>query len=327
MGFQNKAGSIILDATLTDVGRRYLSKGKLNISKFSLGDDEIVYTTGNRNFGEFVLSKTAPTLEAPAVPDSAIIHGLIDFSRDDILQLPKFKLNKGLDSTVNPVSGNIYLSVNDETTKKLSNVLDIKKHVLQTDDEISNMLVFESGIESDEIKGTKLNQARFIHNLDLFDMYSFVYVDARLFDGLLSTRPGVNPVKMLRVGKEVSELKPLIKAKEISVPAPSTNYKTFYVVSVENNIYDNPSEDEKQLSEFNGPRSCFVPLNFVVNQKLRSQSNGAADVRYDKFGFKSQNIFGDGNLYDYIDTNIMIEGTATARTEQVRIRIVRFSGT
>ena len=31
MGFQNKAGSIIIDATLTDVGRRYMAQGKMEI--------------------------------------------------------------------------------------------------------------------------------------------------------------------------------------------------------------------------------------------------------------------------------------------------------
>ena len=67
MGFQNKAGSIILDATLTDVGRRHMAQGKLEITKFALGDDEIIYTLGGTGTGEYVLaSSTTPTLEATA---------------------------------------------------------------------------------------------------------------------------------------------------------------------------------------------------------------------------------------------------------------------
>ena len=60
---------------------------------------------------------------------------------------------------------------------------------------------------------------------------------------------------------------------------------------------------------------------------MKSKSNGSTDVRYTKFGKTAQDVFSDGNLYDYVDTNILIEGTATMRTHQARIRIIRFSGT
>ena len=223
----------------------------------------------------------------------------------------------------------IHLSVNDETTKKLSNVLDIKTYVLQNNNEIMGMILFESGMESADVEGTKLNQSRFIYNFDLFDMYNFVYLDSRFFDGLLSTPTMGLEVKMDSAGNEVSEIQPLTEIKKISMPAPSINYDTYYVNSVQNNIYnDEGAEAQNNLTEFiNGPRSCFVPLNFIVNQKLTAQSNGTADIRYDKFGLKAQNLFSDGNLYDYIDTNIMIEGTSTTRTHKITIRIIRFSGT
>ena len=78
MGFQNKAGSIILAATLTDVGRRHMANGKFEITKFALGDDEVVYTTGVDDLGAFVITTAPPTFEAIVEPSSAIIHGLID---------------------------------------------------------------------------------------------------------------------------------------------------------------------------------------------------------------------------------------------------------
>ena len=138
MGFQNKAGSIILDATLTDVGRRQASQGKLKITKFSLGDDEVDYSLGNRNTGEFLLDSPPPTLEAPVVEAAAIKHGLIDYNRKDILLLPKYVMNTKLNNAVSKYNDLIYLSVNEETTKKISTVFDSGIYLLETDAIIKN---------------------------------------------------------------------------------------------------------------------------------------------------------------------------------------------
>ena len=46
MGFLDNSGDIILDAVLTDDGRKRLAQGdgSFKIVKFALGDDEIDYT-------------------------------------------------------------------------------------------------------------------------------------------------------------------------------------------------------------------------------------------------------------------------------------------
>ena len=43
MAFLDNSGDIILDAVLTDLGRRRMAEGKFNIIKFALGDEEINY--------------------------------------------------------------------------------------------------------------------------------------------------------------------------------------------------------------------------------------------------------------------------------------------
>ena len=330
MGFQNKASSIILDATLTDVGRRLMSQGKLEITKFSLGDDEVDYALGNRDTGEFLLDNVPPTLEAIEESAAAIIHGLIDYNRNDITTIPMYKQNTKLINAVKPFSGSVYLSANDETTEKLIQALDVNAYVLQTDKEEGNTLLFESGIDNPDyhIKGSEHNQNRYIDNLDLYDKYVFAYVDSRFFQGLLSTSTTATEVRMDAKGNEKSDYQSLSQVKSITLDAPMTNYDTYYCTAVRNRIYDDDYNYQVNLSEFGmGPRANFLPLNFIINQKMRSRSNGSADVRYTKFGKTSQNVFGDGNLYDYVDTNVMIEGTSSTRTKQVRIRIIRFSGT
>ena len=62
MAFQDTAGTIILDATLTDLGRRRMAQGKFKIEKFALGDDEVDYAlggfSGSRGDGYYYLLET-----------------------------------------------------------------------------------------------------------------------------------------------------------------------------------------------------------------------------------------------------------------------------
>ena len=51
MAFLDNSGDIILDAVLTDTGRKRLAKGdgSFRITKFAFGDDEINYTLYDLN--------------------------------------------------------------------------------------------------------------------------------------------------------------------------------------------------------------------------------------------------------------------------------------
>ena len=49
MGFLDNSGDIILDAVLTDLGRKRLAEGSFSISRFALGDEEINYALYNKN--------------------------------------------------------------------------------------------------------------------------------------------------------------------------------------------------------------------------------------------------------------------------------------
>ena len=52
MAFLDNSGDIILDAVLTEVGRKRMSQGNFRITKFALGDDEI-------NYGQYKNTKKA----------------------------------------------------------------------------------------------------------------------------------------------------------------------------------------------------------------------------------------------------------------------------
>ena len=49
MAFLDNSGDIILDAVLTEIGRKRMANGNFRIVKFGLGDDEINYGKYNKN--------------------------------------------------------------------------------------------------------------------------------------------------------------------------------------------------------------------------------------------------------------------------------------
>ena len=137
MGFQDNAGGIVLDAVLTDIGRKRMAQGSFEVDKFALGDDEIDYSlytppTGSdsRDFSKLA---GAPVMEAFGSQNSNINHGLQNFIREDILYIPSLKVNtKSGDDAVKVHSNGFYhLAANAETTRKIALKLSGRQYVLE----------------------------------------------------------------------------------------------------------------------------------------------------------------------------------------------------
>lgn len=98
MSFLPNDGDIIIDAVLTDEGRKRLSKGdgSFKIAKFALGDDEIDYSlvdltlpTATRYLDVY----STPVLEAFTNNSTGLRNKLLSIPRNDLLYLPVIKLN------------------------------------------------------------------------------------------------------------------------------------------------------------------------------------------------------------------------------------------
>ncbi len=94
MGFlDHSTNNIIVDAVLTDAGRKTLAKndGSFVISKFAFGDDEIDYNTIKRfgvTVGKEKISKNTPVFEAQTNGDLALKYRLLSVSTPDLVILP-----------------------------------------------------------------------------------------------------------------------------------------------------------------------------------------------------------------------------------------------
>ena len=101
MAFLDNSGDIILDAVLTDEGRRRLARGDgtFNIVKFALGDDEVNYelydnnhTSGSAYYDLQILQ--TPVLEAFTDAGSSLKSSLITYLDTTKLYLPVLRLNE-----------------------------------------------------------------------------------------------------------------------------------------------------------------------------------------------------------------------------------------
>lgn len=112
MGFlQQDSNNIILDAVLTDTGRKFLSQnnGSFSIVKFAVCDDEIDYTLikkFGRTVGKEKIEKNTPVFEALTNGSYALKYKCSSFSNPNLIRLPNLTLAGGLgvDSTSNVVS-------------------------------------------------------------------------------------------------------------------------------------------------------------------------------------------------------------------------------
>ena len=95
MGFLDNSGDIILDAVLTDLGRKRLAEGNgsFNITKFALGDDEIDYGLYDKNHPSGSAYYDINVLQTPVLESftnnmSSMKSRLISYNRNDLLYLP-----------------------------------------------------------------------------------------------------------------------------------------------------------------------------------------------------------------------------------------------
>jgi hypothetical protein len=125
MAFLDNSGDIILDAVLTDTGRRRLARGdgSFKIAKFALGDAEINYRLYNAahlsgsSYYDLEILQT-PVFEAFTDPEAQLHHRLLSLSRNDHLYLPVIELFERADlGSVRDSTTNAFLVAVDSATQ------------------------------------------------------------------------------------------------------------------------------------------------------------------------------------------------------------------
>lgn len=347
MAFLDNSGDIILDAVLTDLGRKRMAEGTFRITQFALGDDEIDYRIYDKNhpsgsaYYDLQILQT-PVLEAFASSNANINHGLVSFNGNlNLLYLPTMKVwnkstavNEG--SQIQMPSGSSYLLAATEGTATAlqaalaadATIGDAAVKYYQHPANDATVVLLETGIHSvgaaNPPKDTALNnRGTYIVEKGLLDSNFDVSVDNR-FIGAVHYNAGTSKwnVQDGEVSPDCSLAKPTfteIPAGGLGGSVGIPSYLTAIVEGIDSLVAATPTDPVRQtnFSMINGPSGRLVSLSFSPGANMDQQ------LKYAQFGRTGQDLFGDSNTYDYLDTKVYVVGKTTGVTAHIPVRIIR----
>ena len=335
MAFIDASGDIILDAVLTDLGRRKMANGNFRITKFALGDDEINYSQydvdhpSGSAYSDLEILQT-PVFEAVTAQNSSINYGLLSMTRTDILYMPTIKVNKNFDAAVQPSGTIYYVPVNGETAKRVKTATALGVNGERIIPSLAGMsdkrLYLESGIDTPDEEADSVARQSLITSVGMLDKTFQVSVDSRF----VSSVRQLDGKQMFTGGENSDSVQIPTNMVPAGAPTPTqnlTNYTTYNIRGVDNLLFAPTAGTRDDPSALAGPRGTALALTFSLRSELRKTSANATPVAFTKFGKTDQTLFpGSSDRFDYIDFTCYIMGLSSTATAQVPIRILRYTG-
>lgn len=339
MAFLDNSGDIILDAVLTDLGRKRLAAGNFRISKFALGDEEINYELFNSSdargsaFYDLEIMQT-PVLEAFTSDQSLMKTRLLTLTRNNFLYMPIFKINDKSGIACKPDSslGGFNL-ISDEKTYTINSTPNLENAAAGFLRGVPNRQAQTTHICVDQGIDSGDNGMSLVDNLDpsLLETAFMVKVDHRLIR-----------MEAMTSDQASSPLVPQVDDDAIA---------TYYVVqggnqdertgiTVENMAILGPrspgfrsrsdlSNAGADLTEA-GAEEMFAgalgnvlritPRASIPVQQSTSLFDELGTVSADALPFRGSNIPAN---YKYIDTLINVTGVTTGYSIDIPIRIIK----
>ena len=337
MAFLDNSGDIILDAVLTDVGRKRMARGNFQVTKFALGDDEIDYGLYDKNhpsgsaYYDLEILQT-PILEAFTQANASLNYGLITYTRNDLLYLPTIVMNTknpGLSERIAIKSAqNVFYLADDTksdnsgntTSTNLNSDLGNLNSVLISNNTEKKYLLIETGIDSTDLKSTSTNQNTYLLGPGLNDSSFSVQSDSRFINGVWGPTAGATTLNMGVGGGSITTSFTLNTAAASAESMP--NYTEISVNGITSRLYppSTGTDTTTTYSNIRGPRGAFTTLNFNVNSNIAQED-------FSKFGSTGNALFGSSNTYDYIDTIVYVRGISTNIVLQIPIRVIQAAQT
>jgi hypothetical protein len=313
MGFLDNSGDIILDAVLTDLGRKRLAEGngRFKITKFALGDDEIDYGLYDKNhpsgssYYDLNILQT-PVLESFTNNMSSMKSRLLSYSRSDLLYLPVILTNTDLQPFLSGLSS--YVVLVDETTVDAltpTNGSSLDDGLLNgyRPDQGARYVAADQGLDTTEVSNQQT-----LADIDstLVETQYFVQIDNRL--GQLQSRGSLAEGQNARIQPSSID---------------DDNIAT-YIFSTNDNTGIISSPGAGAASSINGPLGTRVQFKIAASLDLRTST-----FLFNQLGSAgTSNITSGTNTllaanYRFIDSTVRISGVSTGYTLDVPVRFVK----
>jgi hypothetical protein len=335
MSFLDNSGDIILDAVLTETGRRRMAEGNFKITKFALGDDEIDYSLYNKNhpsgsaYYDLEILQT-PVFEAFTQVNAGINYGLLPVTAVDLLFLPTMKFNELSLSGLNNISKNsgvFYVTdrSNDTGNNSGTSITETLKAGgnigYMTGQSNGNYVLLETGLDTGAASvpnGTADNRQSYLVANDLVDRSFRVYYDSRFINVVSGQSP--NSSNNFNNSGNDNALQASFNLERARTVSDNTigldNYVAANVAGVANRIVNNTSGNDTAgaLSVINGPRASVIALSFAAKPGLSAE--------YTLYGGTTSI---DSKSVQYIDTTVYVQGLVSSAQIQIPIRIARLA--
>ena len=295
MAFLDNSGDIILDAVLTDTGRRRLARGdcSFKIAKFALGDDEINYrlynaahTSGSAYFDLEILQ--TPVLEGFTDPEASMHHRLVTLTRNDVLYMPILELFENAD----------FGSVRDSTTNAF---------LVAVDSDTQDAVGTTAGVIWGETPSSVTSTSIVVDQGT--DTNGDPPVDSPLSADLVETRYQIEIDN--RFGSLYSTSGNRARVSFVNEAQMASYYLTLSNSRYVSNITSTDDSD----SSINGPRG--TRLKFRIGASLNL--NGSTTL-FTRFGGTS--TVGSTAVY-HIDTIVRVTGVTTGYSIDITVRFIK----
>jgi hypothetical protein len=311
MSFLPNDGDIILDAVLTDEGRRRMAGGagqkKFSIDMYSFADDEINYELYNHEnataYKDLNILKT-PVLEAITDNGSALKHKLVTLaSNKDYLYLPNIRVRQSSESGVDR---GLPFAADPHSNRYV---------VLTTGD----------GGAYDQVSGS-WPVAGFIKGASAVDAANTVIV---IDQGIVSSTAGLYSKKL---PSELEEDTYIIQIDDRfgTIVDPNgdvadksyvdDDYIATYVLPKETAHWQ-PRPPKKLSSEHQGPRGDRFWFSIIASDNLATSA-----AYYTEFGNTLTSVFPNGAGGLGIDTIVRVDGWKTGMSLDIPIRFLAHAG-
>ena len=313
MAFLDNSGDIILDAVLTDSGRKRLAKGdgSFRIVKYALSDDEIDYSTFNKThasgsaYFDLEILQT-PILEAFTNNGSSMKSRLMSIPRTNLLYLPVIRLNKGIASFKPNTIRNAHIVFADQDTEDAFAAEDTAGLLSGINPDFWGGIRVEQGLDTTEIPPTRTLDS------SLVETQYIVEIDNRL--GKITAMDGTRA----RVS--------FIDDDQVASYYLSLGTDSAYVESNSNtdSVTVNGTDAGDARQAIAGPRGTI--LKFAIGSSLELTTS---DYLFDRLGsVDSTNdlmVNGTNNNFKYIDTIVRVSGATTGYKLDIPVRFMKLT--
>ena len=326
MAFLDNSGDIILDAVLTEVGRKRMENGNFRISKFAFGDDEINYELYNKNhasgsaYYDLEIMQT-PVFEASTGINASINYGLLSYNNRNLLYIPTIKRNELHRVCAKTVNNVYYLAMADGVT--LDALVTAfggtsgggTQKVLQSGKVTGTAVMLETGLDTNEIAGTRTNKTNLIVSAGLMESHFDVSVDTRFIATVLGPSAGTTfdnsgPSGESQVAVRLAASRPSKTDRNLK------NNSIAKITAVNNNVVKRQTDKraDTATSVIKGPRANMTALSFDTTLLTIDD--------FSRYGKTAQVVAGAAGTYRFIDTMVKVMGT-TGVIEQLQLRIIQ----